>query len=255
MYDVKGKIVIITGASRGIGKSSALLLAKHGAKIVTCSRNKYGDLSRVAEEINDSGGEGIPISAHIGNKADIERLVNTTLDRYGRIDALINNAATNPVITPLVDLEEEAWDKIMDVNLKGCFLLTQRVARVMMSQRNGSIINVSSDAGVTPSPNLLAYSISKAGLIMMGYGLALELGRYNIRVNNIAPGLIRTRMSEALQQDEVYRTRRLAHTCLGRMGEPDEVARLVLFLVSDASSYITGSIIPIEGGTLVCTLV
>jgi NAD(P)-dependent dehydrogenase (short-subunit alcohol dehydrogenase family) len=254
MFDLEGKVTIITGASRGIGKSSALLLARHGAKVVVSSRNKHGKLEEVVGEIKGFGGEAFSVQAHMGNKADIDRLVDVTLEHYSRIDVLVNNAATNPIMVPLIDLQEEAWDKIMNVNLKGCFLLTQRVARVMVKQRNGSIINISSDAGIMPPRNLLAYSISKAGLIMMGQGLALELGEYNVRVNNIAPGLIKTEASKALWQDQNYRVRRLERTCLGRLGEPEEVARLVLFLASDASSFITGATIPIEGGTLISTL-
>ena len=254
MFNLEGKVVIITGSSRGIGKSSALLLARNGAKVVISSRNKYGELEGVVDEIKNFGGEVLLVPAHMASKADIDRLVDTTLEHYGRIDVLVNNAGINPVMAPLIELQEGAWDKIMDVNLKGCYLLSQRVARAMVKQKSGSIINISSVAGVTPSANLLTYSISKAGLIMMGQGLAMELGKYNIRVNNIAPGLIKTRISEALWQDREYSAKRLEHTCLDRIGKPEEVAKVVLFLASDASSYITGATIPVDGGTLVGTL-
>ena len=254
MFNIKGKVAIITGGSKGIGRSSAILLAQNGAIVVIASRNKYGDLDETAAEIRDLGGEVLPVQAHVGSKSDIDNLVNATLQKYGKIDILINNAAINPILTELVNLPEKAWDKIMDVNLKGCYLLSQLAAREMIKQKSGTIINVSSDGGIVPAPNLLAYCISKAGLIMLGQGLAKELGKYNIRVNNVVPGLIETRTAEALWQDPEFSRRRLERTCLGRTGTPEEVASVILFLASDASSYMTGATIPVEAGTLVSTM-
>lgn len=249
--ELSGKVALITGASHGIGRISALLLADAGAKVVVASRNKEGDLGNVAEEIKSKGGSALAIPANIGRGEDINNLVSQTLKAFGRIDILVNNAATNPVMTPLIELEERTWDHIMNVNLKGYFLLSQKVAKEMVKQGGGTIINMASEDGIKTWPGMIAYGISKAGVIALTQGLAKELGQYNIRVNAIAPGLIRTKFSEAAWSDEKQLKERMDKTVLKRLGEPEEIARMVLFLASSASSYMTGTTVCVEGGALI----
>lgn len=173
-----------------------------------------------------------------------------TQREFGRIDILVNNAATNPVIAPLIEIDERTWDQIINVNLKGCFLLSQKIAKVMVKQREGCIINIASVNGIRLERGIVPYSVSKAGLIMLSQGLAIELGGYGIRVIAVAPGLIRTKYSEAIWSNEELRLERLKRTCLGRIGSPDEVANVILFLASDRASYITGTTIVVDGGKL-----
>jgi len=248
--ELDGKVAIITGASRGIGRSIALGFAESGARIVLASRNKYGDLDEVANEVRGITESVLSMPIHLGKIEDIERLVEGAKREFGRIDILVNNAASNPAIAPLIETEERTWDHVMDVNLKGCFLLSQRAARVMMDQRQGCIINIASVDGIRLEPDFVPYSISKTGLIMLSHGMARELGPYGIRVIALAPGLIRTKYSEAIWGDEKIRVEREKKTCLGRIGTPEEIANVVLFLASDKASYITGTTIVVDGGKL-----
>ena len=248
--ELDGKVAIITGASRGIGRSIALAFAESGARIVLTSRNKHGELDEVANEVRGITESVLSVPAHLGKSEDIERLVAGAKREFGRIDILVNNAASNPAIAPLIETEERTWDHVMNVNLKGCFLLSQRVARVMVDQREGCIINIASVDGIRLEPGFVPYSISKAGLIMLSQGLAKELGQYGIRVIAVAPGLIRTKYSEAIWGDEQIRREREKKTCLGRIGTPDEIANTVLFLASNKASYITGTTIVVDGGKL-----
>lgn len=248
--EFQGKVVMVTGASRGIGRSIALAFARRGAKLVLASRNKSGELNEVADEARKAGATVLAVPTHLGKSGDLDRLASEAKRDFGRVDVLVNNAASNPAIAPLMEVEERLWDHIMNVNLKGCFLLSQRVARMMIEQRQGCIINISSVDGIRLEPGFVPYSISKAGLIMLSQGLARELGPHGIRVVAVAPGLIETRTSEALWADEQIRTERLKRTCIGRLGTPDEVADLVLFLASDKAGYITGTTVVIDGGKL-----
>lgn len=248
--ELDGRVAIITGASRGIGRSIALAFAESGARIVLTSRNKYGELDEVANEVRGITESVLSVPAHLGKSEDIERLVAGAKREFGRIDILVNNAASNPAIAPLIETEERTWDHVMNVNLKGCFLLSQRVARVMVDQREGCIINIASVDGIRLEPSFVPYSISKAGVIMLSQGLAKELGQYGIRVIAVAPGLIRTKYSEAIWGDEQIRREREKKTCLGRIGTPDEIANTVLFLASDKASYITGTTIVVDGGKM-----
>lgn len=247
---LRGKVAIVTGASRGIGRSIALAFATSGTKLVVASRNKYGDLNKVASEIRGIGTPVLAVPTHLGMSEDLDNLVAETQREFGRIDILVNNAATNPVIASLLEVEERTWDHIMNVNLKGSFLLSQRVAKVMVEQREGCIINIASVDGIRLEPGFVPYSISKAGLIMLSQGLARELGQYGIRVIAVAPGLIQTTSSEAIWTNEEIRTERMNRTCVGRLGSPEEVANVVLFLASDKASYITGTTIVVDGGKL-----
>lgn len=249
--ELREKVAIITGASRGIGRSIALTFAKNGAKLVLASRNKYGELDKVAREIKKIGTPVLSVATHLGKSEDLDNLVAETQREFGRIDILVNNAATNPVISPLIEIEERTWDHIMNVNLKGSFLLSQKIARLMIEQKEGCIINIASVDGIKVEPGFVPYSISKAGLIMLSQGLASELGQYGIRVIAVAPGLIQTKYSEAIWSNEEIRLERLKRTCIKRLGSPEEIANVALFLASDKASYITGTTIIVDGGKLV----
>ncbi len=244
---LEGKVAIVTGGSRGIGKAIALTLADAGADVVVSSR-KLVDLELVAEEIRGLGRRSLAVAAHVRESEDIRNLVEKAKNEFGRIDILVNNAATNPAMGPLVDMEEKMYDQIMNTNLKGYTLLSQLVAKQMISQGGGSIVNISSVLGVTPDKGLGLYCISKAGIIMLTKAMAKELGEYNIRVNGIAPGVIQTRFSQALWEDEQLMKEELKNTPLKRIAQPEEVGRTALYLASDASAYVTGQTIVMDGG-------
>jgi NAD(P)-dependent dehydrogenase (short-subunit alcohol dehydrogenase family) len=229
---LKNKVVLLTGASRGIGQAAAIGLAKSGADLAIASR-KLPDLEKVAAEIEE-----------------INSLVKKVLDEFGKIDILVNNAATNPSMASAMDVDERAWDSIMNLNLKGLFFLSQAVARTMKEKGGGKIINIASIAGI--SPDILAvYSISKAGVIMATKVMAQQWGQYNIRVNTVAPGLTKTKFSEALWGNPDILNIAMSRTPLARPAEPEEMVGAILFLASDASSYVTGQVIAVDGGTTI----
>jgi len=240
------KVVLITGASRGIGQTIAMGLAKAGADVAIASR-KISDLEKVAEEIKKLGRKCLPVAAHIGKIEEINNLVNKVMDEFGKIDILINNAATNPTMASAIDIDDRAWDSIMNLNLKGLFFLSQAVARIMKEKGGGKIINVSSTAGITPDI-LPIYSISKAGVIMATKVMAQQWAIYNIRVNAIAPGLTKTRFSEPIWKNQDILNIAMSRTPLGRPAEPEEMVGAIIYLASDASSYVTGQVLAIDGG-------
>jgi NAD(P)-dependent dehydrogenase (short-subunit alcohol dehydrogenase family) len=245
-FSLKNKVVLITGASRGIGESVAMGLAQAGADLAIASR-KLPDLERVAAGITKAGRKCLPVAAHVGRLEEINNLVKKVVGEFGKIDVLVNNAATNPTMAQALDVDERAWDSIMNLNLKGLFFLSQAVARVMKEKGGGKIINVSSIAGI--SPDLLpVYSISKAAVIMATKVMAMQWAPYNIRANCIAPGLTKTRFSEALWNNPEILKHAMALTPMGRVGEPEEMVGAVLYLASDASSYVTGQVIAVDGG-------
>ncbi|HEX76532.1 MAG TPA: glucose 1-dehydrogenase [Dehalococcoidia bacterium] len=246
-FSLEGKVALVAGGSRGIGRASALAFAEAGADVVVSSR-KLPDLEVVAEEIRARGRKGLAIASHIAKIEESKDLVEKVKAEFGRIDILMNNAGTNPYYGPIIDAEEWAWDTTMNVNLKGPFMLSQLVARMMREQGGGCIINTASVGGFRPGEGQSIYSVTKAALIMLTKAMAKEWGQYNIRVNAIAPGVIKTRLSEALWKEPAVgeaATRRIA---LGRLGEAEDVAGTVLYLASDAASYITGETIIIDGG-------
>ncbi|MGA2527165.1 MAG: glucose 1-dehydrogenase [Smithellaceae bacterium] len=246
---LKNKVVLLTGASRGIGQAAAIGLAKAGADLAIASR-KLPDLEKVAAEIKKLGRKCVPIAAHVGRIEEINSLVKKVLDEFGKIDILVNNAATNPSMASAMDVDDRAWDSIMNLNLKGLFFLSQAVARIMKEKGGGKIINIASIAGI--SPDILAvYSISKAGVIMATKVMAQQWGQYNIRVNTVAPGLTKTKFSEALWGNPDILNIAMSRTPLARPAEPEEMVGAILFLASDASSYVTGQVIAVDGGTTI----
>jgi NAD(P)-dependent dehydrogenase (short-subunit alcohol dehydrogenase family) len=246
-FSLDGRVALVTGASRGIGSAIALALAEQGAQVVLSSR-KQADLDAEAERINARFPDrAVPIAAHAGKAEDLKRLVDEAMARFARIDILVNNAATNPYFGPVLSADLGAWDKTFEVNLRGIFLLTKLVYEASMEKNGGSIVNVASVGGLRPGFGLGVYNITKAGVIMLTKQLAHELGG-KVRVNAVAPGLVKTRFAEALWGNEAILERVLASNPMGRIAVPDEIAGAVAFLVSDAASYINGDVLVIDGG-------
>lgn len=243
---LENKVALVTGGSRGIGRAIALGLAKSGADVVIASR-KIGDLENVAGEIKSLGRKCLPVATHIGRLEEIKNLVDKAAAEFGRIDILVNNAATNPTMVPAMDIDDRAWDSIMNLNLKGLFFLSQAVARIMKEKGGGRIINVASVAGLSPDI-LPVYSISKAGVIMATKVMAQQWAIYNIRANAIAPSLTKTKFSEPLWTNQDILNIAMSRTPLGRPAEPDDMVGAVIFLASDAADYITGQVLAIDGG-------
>jgi dehydrogenase/reductase SDR family member 4 len=247
-FDFSGKVVLITGASRGIGEALAQEFCELGGEVILTSR-KQESLDQVAEVIRAKGGKAWPLACHIGREEDRVKLVEQVIQKYGRLDVLINNAATNPMFGPVMDATSEIWDKIFEVNVKGPFFLSKMFGARMMEKGRGAIVNVTSMAGIKPMTGLGVYSISKSALLMMTKVLAAEWGEKGIRVNAVAPGVIKTKFSEALWKNEFIRKVVEQTSPLGRLGEVDDVVGAVVFLASDAAKYITGEIMVVNGGT------
>ena len=249
-FDLTGKVAIVTGSSKGIGLSIARGLAENGAKLVISSR-KQDAVDAIAEEFNKAGLEAIGIACHIGDAEQREALVAKTIERYGRIDVLVNNAAINPFYGPLETSGEEVFDKIMNVNVKAPWLLSNLVHPHMKANGNGSIINISSVEGIHPGFGLGLYSMTKSALIMLTKNQAKEWGKHNIRVNAICPGLIKTKFSSALWNNDKIMQQIKHKLPLARMGQSEEIASVALMLASEAGSYITGSLLVADGGFLI----
>jgi NAD(P)-dependent dehydrogenase (short-subunit alcohol dehydrogenase family) len=251
-FDLQDKVAIITGASKGIGKAIALAFTRAGAKVTVSSR-KIDSLVKVAEEIEADGGQALAHQAHMGEMDQVEDLVAQTVDKWGRVDIAVNNAATNPHFGPLLTADEGQLDKILDVNLMGYFRLCKAVLPTMKDQGGGKIINISSVAGLQPGFYMGAYSISKAGVLMLTQVLARELGEDNIQVNAIAPGVIKTKFSRALWENEALMSKFEETTPLRRIGNPEDVVGAALYLASPASDWVTGTIMVVDGGASVGT--
>ena len=246
--DLQDRVAIVTGASRGIGSAIADALAERGAKVVLSSR-KQVDLDAEAERLNAVRPDAaMAFAAHAGKPEDLERLVDAALERHGRIDILVNNAATNPYFGHTLDADLGAWDKTFDVNVRGVFALTQLAVNRYMGEHGGSIVNVASVGGIRAAFGLGIYNVTKAAVIHLTKQLALELGPRGIRVNAVAPGLVKTRFAEALWGNEEILSRVLQSTALGRIGAPPEIGRVVAFLASDEASFISGEVVVIDGG-------
>ena len=252
LFDLTGKVAIVTGSSRGIGRASAEALAEHGARVVISSR-KQDACDAVAAAINDRHGEerAIAIAASISDKAALARLVSQTRANWGRIDVLVCNAASNPYYGPLTGIADEQFRKIMDNNVLSTHWLIQLVAPEMRTRGDGSIVIISSIGGLRGSPVIGAYNVSKAADLQLARNYAVEFGPDNVRVNSIAPGLIRTDFARALWEDPERIRAANESVPLRRIGEADEIAGAVVFLASPASRFMTGQVMVIDGGATI----
>ena len=250
IFDLDGKVALVTGASKGIGESIARFYAAYGAKVIINSR-KQDAVDEVANTIRAEGGEAIGVAGQVGSIEDCKKIFDAAMSAYGRIDILVNNAATNPVFGPVENTDERAFNKIMDVNVKAPFELAKMCLPIMQANGGGSIINISSIGGVSPEQMLGIYSVSKAALISLTKVMAAEWGKDNVRANVICPGLIQTKFSQALWSNDQIMKHMMAQLPLSRVGKPEEIAGLALFLASDASSYCTGSVFMADGGYLI----
>lgn len=246
LFDLKDKVAIVTGGSRGIGKATAELLSQYGAKIVIADILEE-DSASTANEIAKNGGEAIAVKTDVSSKNDVDNLVNTTISKFGKIDILINNAGIYRA-TPTESLSEEEWERVLDINLKGYFLCAQAAGREMIKQKYGRVVNIASVAGLGGFSNSAAYCASKAAIILLTKTLAIDWAKYNIRVNAICPGIIKTPMTDPLMKDDSFQGMIKQRVPLSREGMPEEIGAGVLFLVSDASSYMTGHAMVIDGG-------
>ncbi|MGC8492976.1 MAG: SDR family oxidoreductase [Syntrophobacteraceae bacterium] len=249
-FRLDGKVAVVTGASRGIGRAIAQELCDNGAEVVLVSRKMEG-LAAAAEEINAGGGKAVPMVSHMGDLAAIGELCRKVEEKYGRLDILVNNAAANPHFGEMDSVEETAWDKTWEVNLKGPFFLIQKAVPLLKAAGGGAIVNVSSVNGVRPGLFQGVYSITKGAVITMTQAWAKELARHKIRVNALLPGITETRFASALFTNEMVHEKILSLVPMGRHAQPSEMAGAVLYLVSEASSYTTGACIVCDGGYLV----
>ena len=249
MFDLNKKVALVSGASRGIGASIANILSDFGAHVILSSRKKE-NLEKIELKIKKKGGTEKSIVCHNGDLSQIKSLFEKIDKNFGRLDILVNSAATNPFYGSILDVNESVWNKTLDVNLKGAFFISQSAARLMRTNNGGTIVNISSINGRIPMYYQSIYSITKAAMISMTHSFAKELGRYNIRVNALLPGLTDTKFSSVLTKDNEFMKEILKKIPLGRIAQPKEISGMVLFLVSDAASYVTGSSFRVDGGIL-----
>lgn len=245
-----GKVAIVTGASKGIGLEIARGLAEFGAQVVVSSR-KQEAVDEVARQLREAGADVTGIAAHVGDLGQARALVDRTVERYGGVDILVNNAAVNPVFGAVVHTDDAVFDKIMAVNVKAPLELSKRAFPIMSERGGGSIVNISSVGGLSPEPMLGLYSVSKAALISLSKVLAAEWGPAKIRVNVLCPGLVKTKFSAALWQSDEILERFLSEVPLGRIALPEEIAPLVVFLAGEAAGYCTGGVYTIDGGSTI----
>jgi NAD(P)-dependent dehydrogenase (short-subunit alcohol dehydrogenase family) len=245
---LENKVAIVTGASRGIGEAIARCFAANGAKVVIASR-KIESLTAVAESIGAAGGAAFAVAAHTGKQDDCAMLVDAAVKKFGKVDILVNNAATNPYFGPMIDIDEGAWDKTFEVNTKGYFWMSREVVKHLRTRdAPGSIIHVASVAGLVASPLQGVYAMTKAAILSMTKTLAYELAANKIRVNAIAPGFVDTKFAAAVLKNDTLLEEVLRMTPLKRYAQPDEIAGGALYLASDSASYLTGHTLVIDGG-------
>jgi NAD(P)-dependent dehydrogenase (short-subunit alcohol dehydrogenase family) len=249
-FDLSGKVAIVTGASRGIGESIARGLAEFGAKVVITGRTQE-NIDQTAEEFRKNGFDVLPLACHVGDEDQLNSLVKNTYDQYGAIDILVNNAATNPVYSSIEVMSGELFDKMMTINVKAAFTLSNLCLPYMKERNGGSVIHISSVEGYRPSPGLSLYSINKAALIMLAKSQAKEWGVYKVRANVICPGLVQTKFSSAMWSNKEVLDHWNQKIPLQRMADPDEMAGMAVFLASDASSYCTGMEMIADGGYMI----
>lgn len=246
---LEGKVAVVTGASRGIGRAIAEAFVREGATVVICGR-KQDTLDQVAAEITGGPGRVFPLACHVGRAEQLKNLVDTAQREFGKIDILVNNAATNIAQEPVLQIDEGKFDKMVEINLKSAFRLIQAIAPGMCSRGWGSIINIASISGVRPQYHGMLYSMTKAALIMMTESYALELGPCGVRVNAIAPGMIQTVLSEYYWKDSAKLDKILEEQPIKHLGQPEEIAGMAVLLASDRGSYITGQTMVVDGGRL-----
>jgi len=249
MFDLSGRVAVVTGASRGIGEAVAHALARHGAQVVVSSRKLEG-CAAVAAAIEAAGGRAVARACHIGDMDALEALFAYVDQQFGRLDVLVNNAATNPYYGHILDTDLAAYQKTVDVNIRGYFFASIHAGRLMRRRNAGSIINLASVNAVRPGPLQGIYSITKGAVLNMTKAFARECGPEGVRVNAILPGLIRTKFAGALLADDAQREHYVGTTPLRRVGEPQDLAGAVVFLASDASAYVTGEMLVVDGGFL-----
>ena len=253
-FSLEGRTALVTGGSRGIGEATALALARAGADVAVSSR-KLPDLERVAESVRGLGRRALALEAHAGRMDELQPLVDRVVADFGRLDVLVNNAGTS-FFAPAIDMEERAWDAVINLDLKGLFFLSQAAARVMRDQGSGRIVNISSVSGLRVQVPTGHYSIAKAGVIMATKVMAVEWAPYNIQANCIAPGAIQTRLYDAIfgqlpeEQQRKQKAAAAARIPMGRVGTPQEIADAVLYLASPAAAYVTGQTFAVDGGAL-----
>ena len=247
MLSLAKKTAIVSGGSKGIGKAIAMKLAQADANVVICSRKKE-NLDSAVNEAESNGLTLIPIECNTSNNESIQSVVDYTLEKFNGVDILVNNAAANPYYGPILNSEDSHWNKIFDVNVKGYFNFAKACSKTMIANNSGKIINVASIAAKTPLEGLGVYNISKAAVVMLTKVLAKELGEYNINVNTLAPGLIKTDFSKALWENEETHNKIVKSIPQGKMGSPDDISGMALYLASEASDFVTGSIFTVDGG-------
>lgn len=250
LFDLSGKVAVITGSTKGIGKAIAEAFAQAGARVVISSRKK-DKCEEVATQINEAGGEALAVACNISHKDQLQNLVDTTIDKWQQIDVLVCNAAVNPYYGPLAEIPDDAFDKIMDTNVKSNLWLCNMVIPQMATRKQGSVIIVSSIGGLKGNDKLGAYGLSKAADMQLARNLAVEWGPSNIRTNCIAPGLVRTDFARTLWEDPKANAQAIASYPIGRLGEPEDIAGAAVFLAAPAGSFVTGHTLVIDGGTTI----
>lgn len=251
LFDLTNKVAIVTGSRRGIGRGIALMMAQAGAKIVVSDINQE-ECQKVVEEIKKIGSDGLAVKCDVTNKKEVEEMVRKTIEKFGKLDILVNNAGVAP-FKPFLEITEEDWDRVLDVNLKGYYLCTQAAAKEMVKKGWGRIINIASVAmgqvGIG-FPNLTHYCASKGGIVAFTEALALELTPKGINVNAISPGVIATEMAKPVTEDPKVCQAILARAPKGRVGQPEDIAAAAVFLASQEADYITGATLVVDGGWL-----
>jgi NAD(P)-dependent dehydrogenase (short-subunit alcohol dehydrogenase family) len=245
-FSLSGRVAVVTGASRGLGRSISLGLARAGAHIVGVGRTEE-DLGALVSEVKDMGCESIAVPADITKLGEIDRVVDRTLEEFGRVDILVNNAGIN-IPQPASEVTEEAWDKVMNINLKATFFCSQRIGRVMMEQRHGKIINISSQMALFGYYKRSAYCASKGGVAQITKVLAVEWAPFNINVNSVAPTFVETAMTASMFRDEAFREDVIRRIPMGKLAQPEDVVGAVVYLASPASNFVTGHTLLVDGG-------
>ena len=245
-FDLSGKVAVVTGAGRGMGRHMALDLARYGADVVLCSRT-LSELEQVRGEVDALGRKALVVPTDVGRSAEIERMTETAVERFGRIDILVNNAGMN-IPQWAEEVTEEAWDRIMNINVKGVFFCAQAVGKVMIRQKKGKIINISSQSGTIGLIKRSAYCSSKGAVNQLTRVLALEWGKHNICVNALAPTFVETPMTRPMLEEKSFRDYVMGNIVLGRLCKPEDLTGGLIFLASDASDMVTGHILHIDGG-------